>query len=85
MANDETKNAFEHWWAEFEVQVNMFQLTPKETAQAVWLIASDYAWRKERAAQQSVQPTVLTHAPNCALVQSLVAECNCHLAKSHSG
>lgn len=39
----------------------------------------------EVTAQQSVQPTVLTHAPNCALVQSLVADCNCHLAKSHSG
>lgn len=39
----------------------------------------------ENAAQQSVQPTVLTHSPNCALVRSLVADCNCHLAKSHSG
>lgn len=38
-----------------------------------------------KAAEQSVQPTVLTHWPNCAGVQSLVADCNCGLAKSHSG
>lgn len=37
------------------------------------------------AAEQYMQPTVLTHAPNCALVKSLVADCDCHLAKSHSG
>jgi len=26
-----------------------------------------------------------SHAPNCALVLSLVADCNCGFAKSHSG
>ena len=39
----------------------------------------------KHAAQQSVQPTVLMHAPDCDVWISQLRPCTCGLRKSHSG
>lgn len=41
-------------------------------------------WRPFDAAQHRVQATVLTHLSTCALVRSLVADCNCDPVELHS-